>query len=102
MRYEWFSMGAVLGYCLISAFSRVFVSNLLQIQNPATLFFYIFTLGTLLFAIANIRGYFSLFAKLKSNIKNIIYLNITTMGSWLILAYPLKFIEPAIVSTITL
>lgn len=42
------------------------------------------------------------FSKLKSNTKNLVYLNIITLGSWLSLAYPLKFIEPAIVSTITL
>jgi len=102
MRYEWLSMCAVLGYCLFSAFSRVFVSDVLQIQDPITFSFYIFTLGALVFTIANIHRYLMLFSKLKNNIMNLIYLNITTMGSWLFLAYPLKFIEPAIVSTITL
>lgn len=102
MRYEWLGMSAVLGYCFISAFSRVFVSNVLQIEDPITLSFYIFTLGALIFATANVQRYRLLFAKLKCNKMNLMYLNITTMGSWLFLAYPLKFIEPAIVSTITL
>ena len=102
MRHEWFGMSAVLGYCLISAFSRVFVSDVLQIQDPITLSFYIFTLGALAFAMMNVHRYVIIFSKLKSNMVNLIYLNITTMGSWLFLAYPLKFIEPAIVSTITL
>jgi len=102
MKDEWLSMSAVLGYCLISAFSRVFVSDMLQIQDPITLSFYMFTISALVFSIANANRYFILFSKLKYNIMNLVYLNITTLGSWLFLAYPLKFIEPAIVSTITL
>lgn len=87
--------------CLVSAFSRVFTSDLLQQFDPIAFCFYTFTLGTLVFIALHFNHYTSLLKKIKSNLKNIFWLNVTTMGSWIFLTYPLKFIEPAIVSTIT-
>jgi drug/metabolite transporter (DMT)-like permease len=89
-------------YCLFSAFSRVFTNHLLQQQDPIVFCFDIFTLGAIAFILLHIKKQKVLYKKAKYHLKTICYLNLTTLGSWLFLTYPLKIIEPSLVSTITL
>jgi drug/metabolite transporter (DMT)-like permease len=93
---------AVLGYCVSLAFAQVFASHLLQTVDPFSFCFYTFTLGTLAFLIYHHKHLRNLYPKLKNNLLTVFWLNITAVGSWLFLVYPLKYINPGIVSTITL
>lgn len=94
-------MGVAFCYCLVSAFARVYIGDFLQQQDPFSFCFYTFTLGALAFMACHLPKLLALKRKAKPELKNIFWLNVTTMGSWLFLTYPLKFMEPAIVSLIT-
>lgn len=95
---------AIWGWCFFSALSRVLTSHVTQQIDPAVICFYTFIFSSLLFNVLNSRNSRNTMSKLKDddNRKNIILLNITTFGAWFFLIYPLKYIEPAMVSTITL
>lgn len=93
---------AILAFCLISAFSRVLSGDVLQTENLFLFSFCIFGLGMIFFILVNLKNWPVLKPKVYANSKDVLWLNVTTLGSWLFLVYPLKYIEPAIVSTITL
>ncbi|TAK77184.1 MAG: hypothetical protein EPO11_02950 [Gammaproteobacteria bacterium] len=99
-----FGLMCILGWCFFSALARVIISNVSQKIDPVILCFYTFLLSTILFILLNIRNTTSTLLKLKTieNRRNVYGLNVSTFGAWFFLIYPLKYIEPAIVSTITL
>lgn len=92
------------GWSFFSALARVLTSSISQYIDPIVLCFYTFLLATLVFMFCNFKNIKNIFSKINEgkNRANAIYLNITTFGAWFFLIYPLKYIEPAIVSTVTL
>lgn len=97
-----FYFTCVIGYCLFSAFSRVYANHLLQAQDPIQFCFYIFSIGACFFILLNTPKNRALIAKVKTHWRTVLLLNVTTFGSWFFLIYPLKYLEPALVSIITL
>jgi len=95
---------AMLGWCIISAFARVITGNVTQEIEPTVLCFYTFIFAMIIFMVFNITSLKKTFMKCKDkkNIRNITLLNVTTFGAWFFLMYPLKYIDPAMVSSITL
>lgn len=95
---------AMFGWCIISAIARVITGSVTQEIEPSVLCFYTFAFAMTIFMIFNITGLKKTFmqCKDKKNIKNIALLNVTTFGAWFFLMYPLKYIDPAMVSSITL
>lgn len=95
---------AIFGWCVMSAIARVITGNATQEIEPSVLCFYTFLFAMVIFLILNFSDLKNTLVKCKerANIKNVLWLNITTFGAWFFLMYPLKFIDPAIVSTITL
>jgi drug/metabolite transporter (DMT)-like permease len=105
MRYKhtigWLS---IISWCLLSAVARVYTAHTTQTIDPTILCFYTFLFSTVVFAVCNAKQLKSLLYKLlqSEHRLNIFWLNFTTFAAWFFLIPPLKYIEPAIVSTITL
>lgn len=97
-------LACLLGWCVFSAIARVLTSQVSQQINPALLCCYSFLIAGLVFWALNCNKIKHTFAKSchKGNLKNIFWLNLSTFGAWFFLIYPLKFIQPAMVSSITL
>src|SRR3990167_8265847 len=89
-------------WCLISAFSRVLTGSIEQQLDPIYLGFYVSGISSLFFIIFNMKQLKQLYLKCIAHHKDIIWINITTVGCWLFLLYPLKFVEPSLVSAVTL
>lgn len=101
----WIGIICAIGWCIFSSVSRVFTGSLTQEIEPYTLCFYVFLVSAIIFNLANLKNTLIIINNIifQKTIRNkFIWINITTFGAWFLLLYPLKYIEPAIVSTITL
>ena len=83
---------------MISAIARVDVSDLLQTVSPFVLCFSMFSLAALFFCLLNITRLKPLLHKVKQHKKEVFYFNLATFGCWFFVIYPLKYLEPALVS----
>ncbi len=93
---------ATLLYCLISAISRVSVSEITQRVDPFVLCFYIFLIANVIYACLCVFTTKCIKTQIKENKWNLLMLNLWTLGAWLFLIYPLKYLEPSIISSVTL
>ena len=92
----------LLMWCFVSAASRVLTGKTEQQLNPVFLCFYITLLANILFIVCCVGKFEQLFSKSVENFKTVLGINIATFGCWFFLFFPFKFLEPAIVSTLTL
>jgi drug/metabolite transporter (DMT)-like permease len=92
----------LLTWCVVSAFSRVYTGAAEQHLNPIALCFYITLLAVLVFTIKSINILSSITKKSLVYYKDVLGINIATVGCWFFLFYPLKFLEPSIVGALTL
>lgn len=83
-------------YCLLTAGSAVYVSDVESIVHPFVTVFYSFLFGTIFYNLFNLKKEKRIFQKTLKNLKTVTKLNITTVFNWLLLFYPLKFIEPTV------
>lgn len=89
-------------WSVISAFAQNFTSQAEQKLDPFLVCLFLFVTTTLFFNIVNIFQLPRLMKKLVcfENLSDVIKLNLTTAGCWLLLLYPLKYIEPSIATAI--
>jgi|GEM_PF-6539643 len=87
-------------WCFTCALASVFTGSLEQTEEPSVICFYVFSLASLIFFILNHKHLTDLSVKARKEMKNVLWMNITTAGSWYFFMYPLKYIEPAIVDAI--
>jgi len=69
--------------------------------DPILLCFGIFILASSFFLCLNGKNNKALFLRIPANIGNIVLVNIMTLGCWVFAIFPLKFIEPSIVGSIS-
>lgn len=88
-------------FVILSSAKEVFVGNLTQHLDPFFLVFVCFVIMAVLFntiqLTTNRAGYLKYF---QTDLKDIVFLNLSTTASWLGFFYALKHVEPAIVSAI--
>ena len=99
-RNIWIGYFCLILWCVISAFSRVLASNLLQSVSPFILCFYIFLIAAIFFLTLNVCRFRLFFRKILANKSDVLYFNLSTFGSWFFIIYPLKYIEPSLVVSI--
>jgi drug/metabolite transporter (DMT)-like permease len=90
----------VTGYNILAAASEVYIGNFVQKFEPFYLVFLCFVITAVFFNIIQLRDYEGYFTKIRNNIKDIIFVNLSTTITWLSFFVSLKYIEPAIVATI--
>jgi drug/metabolite transporter (DMT)-like permease len=90
----------VTAYNILAAASEVYIGNFVQKIEPFYLVFLCFIITALFFNILQLRDYKSYFKKIQTNIKYVIFVNLSTTLTWLSFFISLKYIEPAIVATI--
>lgn len=93
---------SILVWTFVSAAAYVYTGYIETRLPPALLCFWIFIFSAVVFALFNISHLASLMQKLKHNAKNVLIINITTVGCWILTIYPLKYIEPSLVNAIIL
>jgi drug/metabolite transporter (DMT)-like permease len=96
---------SALGWCIFSSISRVFTGIITQTIEPVTLCFYMFLISAIFFSIINLQSTFTVFKLIitqRDTCNKFVLINITTFGAWFLLLYPLKYIGPSTVSSITL
>lgn len=89
-------------WCVFSGVSRVDASALLKNINPFVMCFYIFLSALIFFCVLNINRISFLSKKTFSNFKEVFRLNLASFGCWFFIIYPLKYIEPSLVSAMNL
>ena len=98
----YFGFAGILAFCFFSAVGRVLTGALDQQVHPVVLAFGVFSISASFFALSNARQLPALWGKVCAHRADVLLVNMTTCFAWLFLFYPLKYIEPAIVSSITL
>jgi drug/metabolite transporter (DMT)-like permease len=93
---------AIMIWCAVSAGAYVFTGYIEESVDPILLCFGVFLVSTLFFGIINFKKTTQIKGKYKNNLKNIMLVNITTLGCWFLTLYPLKYIEPSIVNSVIL
>jgi drug/metabolite transporter (DMT)-like permease len=90
---------AIIGWIFISAIARVFTSELLQsisaFQFCFSVFFSVWVISTL----SSIKHRKAMVRYIRENLFVVIIYNITTFCCWFFVIFPLKYIEPAMVTT---
>lgn len=91
-------------WCGISALSMILTSRANQSVDPIILSFFSFLLSGIFFGLMIFGKTRNLIAKLRSGygLREAIGVNVSTFFSWVLLVYPLKYIEPTAVTTIVL
>lgn len=89
-------------WCVFSSVSRVDASFLLENINPFVMCFYIFLITLGFYWILNFNKMDFLYKKFISNFKEVFCLNFASFGCWFFIIYPLKYIEPSLVSAMNL
>ena len=93
-------IGLILVFDVLSAIKEVYVASLLQHIEPPLLIFTCFIITFLFFNFIHIKGYSLYWESFKNNLKDVIWLNFTTLGSWFSFFYAIKCIEPAVASAL--
>lgn len=89
-------------WCLVSAVAYIATSDIESTINPLLLCFGIFFVVTLTFSVYRIKNFIELKNKIKTHFKNVLLINLTTLGCWFFVIYPLKFIDPSVLNTVVL
>lgn len=89
-------------WCVISALSRVYTSDVEQKTDPQFMAFFCFTIAMLFFLFMAIPNFKTLWRRSLCAWREVLGLNVSTFLGWFFLLYPLKYIEPSLVSTISL
>lgn len=97
-----FGFFLLLLWCLISAFSRVYTGDAEQLFNPIALCFYVSLFSSIVFILMSIKNFKTIITKVNLHHRDVIGINLSTVGCWFFLFYPLKFLEPSIVSALAL
>ncbi len=92
----------VIAWCIVSAFSRIYTSDLDQQMSPFVLCLCVFSIAQVVFLLLSAVKIKQLGQKIAANKADCLRVNLATFGSWFFLIYPLRYIEPSIVSTISL
>lgn len=98
----------ILGYvsllvgCLVSAYSIVLSADLRQSLSPFVITFYSALVAIIFLFLFNIHRMKSFFRKTRRSLGSLLIINVATAANWLALAYALKFLDPSIVSSISL
>ena len=92
----------LLGWCIVSAIARIFTANTVQLYSPTLVCFYTFLITSVFYFLLCLLQSRQLFLAIKNNFFNVFMLNMSSFGGWFFLVYPLKVIQPSVVSTITL
>ena len=92
----------LISWCIVSAFSRVYLSDTLQKIDPFVLCFYVFLITLVFYSLICLLIYRNLREKTLKNKRNIILLNLGTFGCWFFVIYPFKYMDPIIVSSLVL
>src|ERR1035438_2168411 len=90
----------VLLYITMSAIREVFFALTLRQVNIFVLIGLVFALATIVFTAFQAPNLRNLFGKVKQNILDIIYINITTALAWFSFIFSLQFVEPAVATSI--
>ncbi|MDX7986188.1 hypothetical protein FE392_02405 [Xenorhabdus sp. 12] len=95
---------AAYSWCFITAFSMLMTSEISQRLSPFIVCFFTFTLTTVVFLFWNIRHISTLWRRIreKSVIGPVFLLNISSFVGWGLLIYPLTYLQPTLVTTLTL
>ena len=81
---------------------EVYAAHLLQNMEPSLLIFSCFLVTSFYFNAVQGKNVKPYVASLRKNSKDIFLLNLTTLGSWFSFFYAIKYIEPAVASTMTI
>lgn len=94
----------IFSWCGISALSMILTSRVNQSVDPIVLCFFSFLLAGIFFSLMNFGKLGGLVTKLRNGqrLRDAVWINISTFLSWVLLVYPLKYIEPTAVTTIVL
>jgi drug/metabolite transporter (DMT)-like permease len=92
----------VLIYNLLSGAKEVYFSSLVQGIPPIPTAVILFVYVTLFFNLLQLHELPARWQRLKAAGKDVFFLNLTSMASWFSFFYTLKYLEPAISSTIVL
>lgn len=98
MKESGFAYIAMLVWCLTSAVAYVLTGVMAAIIEPILLCFGIFLVATVFFLFYNLKQLRSLYQKVLTNGRAVLFVNVTTLLCWYWTIYPLKYIEPAIVA----
>lgn len=97
-----FGFFSISAWSFASALGYVYVGSAEQKISLPLFCFFLFLIPSLFFFMINLKQFPSLLKRIQPEIKKVIMLNVTTVGSWLFLTYPLKYVEPCVVSAIIL
>jgi drug/metabolite transporter (DMT)-like permease len=89
-------------WCFITAFGYVYTSEAEQNISIALFCVLLFGFSITVFCLLNFKNLRGLFTRCKPHLKSIIIINATTFGSWFLVIYPLRYMEPSVVNTIIL
>lgn len=87
-------------WCLSTGFSQVFTATLEQNIHPVVVCFFSFLITAVIFVALNVKNMAPLMEKSKQHMGDVIKLNITTLGCWVVLLYPFKYMEPSIIGAL--
>ncbi|WP_437487588.1 DMT family transporter [Sorangium sp. So ce1014] len=91
----------ILVYNLLSATKGVYLASLLQAYHPVLILVACFSLVALFFVALQAMSLRRLVGRVRSAVPDVIAVNLTTAGSWFSFYYALKFLEPAVVTSIS-
>ncbi|MGJ0630024.1 hypothetical protein [Xenorhabdus bovienii] len=99
-------MGYIAAYswCFITAFSMLLTSEVSQRLSPFIVCFFTFALTTVVFLSYNIRNIGTLWRRIQEKcvIGPVLGINVSSFVSWGLLIYPLTYLQPTLVATLTL
>ncbi len=97
-----FGILLILLFDLFSAAKEVYAANLLQDIPPYFMIFVCFLITAAYFNFIKVKNISSHWELIQKNWKDVFWLNVSTFGSWFGFFYAIKFIEPAVATTITI
>jgi drug/metabolite transporter (DMT)-like permease len=95
-----FGIGFVLIYNIFSSIKEVVSGNIVQTISPFLLVFLTFGLAAVFFQIIALMKYRDQYRQPLNDSPTLIRINVSTVGAWLGFFYGVKYLEPAIVSTL--
>lgn len=93
-------IGFVLMYNIFSSIKEVVSGNLVQTLSPFLLVVITFGFAAIVFQIIALTKYRQEYNKPFHNLNTLIKVNLSTVGAWIGFFYGVKYLEPAIVSTL--
>ena len=90
----------LLVYNILISLKEVVSGHIVQALSPFLLVFLTFTFCGIVFQIISLIKYRDIYFKPFSDFKTLVKVNISTVGAWVGFFYGVKYLEPAIVSTL--